>query len=108
MIEIHLLRQALAAADTGSLRQAADRFRIKQSTLSKHFLYLEQRLGLSSFARSTRGVVPTEPSTAFLDRVRCIVDDVDVLDHDTSAMPNVLKVFPVEFTLSSVPIQAIR
>jgi DNA-binding transcriptional LysR family regulator len=86
MIEIHLLRYALAAADTGSFRQAADQFRIKQSTLSRHILYLEQRLGLSIFARSTRGVVPTEPGTAFLDRARCIVDDVDALDRDTAAL----------------------
>ena len=50
MIEIHLLRYALAAADTGSFRQAADQFRIKQSTLSRHILYLEQRLALSIFA----------------------------------------------------------
>jgi DNA-binding transcriptional LysR family regulator len=55
MIEIHLLRYALAAADTGSFRQAADQFRIKQSALSRPILYLEQRLGLSIFARSTRG-----------------------------------------------------
>ncbi len=86
MIEIHLLRYALAAADTGSFRQAADQFRIKQSTLSKHVLYLEQRLGLSIFARSTRGVVPTESGTAFLGRARSIVDEVDALDRDAAAI----------------------
>lgn len=86
MIEIHLLRYALAAADTGSFRQAADQFRIKQSTLSKHILYLEQRLGLAIFARSTRGVVPTAPGTVFLGRARGIVDEVDALGRDTSAM----------------------
>jgi DNA-binding transcriptional LysR family regulator len=86
MIEIHLLRYALAAADTGSFRQAADQFRIKQSTLSKHILYLEQRLGLAIFTRSTRGVVPTERGTVFLDRARVIVDDVEALGRDTSAI----------------------
>jgi len=86
MIEIHLLRYALAAADTGSFRQAADRFRVKQSTLSKHILYLEQRLGLAIFARSTRGVVPTEPGAVFLARARWIVDDIDALGRDTSAI----------------------
>jgi DNA-binding transcriptional LysR family regulator len=86
MIEIHLLRYALAAADTGSFRRAANQFRIKQSTLSKHILYLEQRLGLSIFARSTRGVEPTGPGTVFLDRARMIVNDVEALGRDTSAM----------------------
>jgi DNA-binding transcriptional LysR family regulator len=84
MIDIHLLRYALAAADTGSFRQAANQFRIKQSTLSKHILYLEQRLGLSIFARSTRGVVPTEPGISFLERARMIVDEVEALGRDTS------------------------
>jgi len=86
MIEIHLLRYALAAADTGSFRQAADQFRIKQSTLSKHILYLEQRVGLSIFTRSARGVEPTEPGTVFLTRARTIVEDVEALGRDTSAM----------------------
>jgi len=86
MIDIHLLRYALAAAETGSFRQAADQFRIKQSTLSKHILYLEQRLGLSIFTRSTRGVVPTRTGTFFLDRARYIVEDLDALGRETSAI----------------------
>jgi len=86
MIDIHLLRYALAAADTGSFRQAANQFRIKQSTLSKHILYLEQRLGLAIFARSPRGVEPTEPGTVFLDRARMIIEDVEALHRDTTAI----------------------
>ena len=53
MIEVHLLRYALAAADTGSFSKAADRFGVKQSTLSKQVHYLEDRIGLALFRRST-------------------------------------------------------
>jgi len=52
MIEIHLLRYATAAAD---------QFNMKPSRLSKRIHYLELRLGLPIFRRSTRGVVPTKP-----------------------------------------------
>lgn len=86
MIEIHLLRYALAAAETGSFRQAAGHFRIKQSTLSKSIQYLEQRLGIAIFARSTRGVSLTAPGTAFIDRARSIVADVDALGHEATAL----------------------
>jgi DNA-binding transcriptional LysR family regulator len=86
MIEIHMLRYVLAAADTGSFSQAADLFGIKQATLSKSVLYLEDCLGLSLFTRSTRGVAPTGPGRSFLDRARCILDDVDGLVSDARAL----------------------
>lgn len=86
MIEIHLLRYALAAADSGSFTQAADRFGIKQSTLSKRILYLEDRLGVALFRRSTRGVVPTDPGEGILRKARRIVEDVDALDEDCAAL----------------------
>jgi DNA-binding transcriptional LysR family regulator len=86
MIEVHLLRYVLAAADTGSFSRAADRFGIKQSTLSKRVQHLELRLGLPIFQRSTRGVIPTEPGTHFLSRARRIIHDVDALVHDARAI----------------------
>lgn len=86
MIEVLLLRYALAAADSGSFSQAADRFGIKQSTLSKRILYLEGRLGVSLFRRSSRGVVPTEPGVGILRKVRRIVEDIDALGQDCAAI----------------------
>lgn len=85
MIEIHLLRYALAAADYGSFSRAADRFGIKQSTLSRHVQYLEDRLGLPLFRRSTAGVTPTDSGRHFLSRARRIVDEVETLDEDSRA-----------------------
>lgn len=86
MIEFHLLRYALAAADTGSFSQAADQFNIKQSTLSRRVQYLELRLGLPLFKRSTRGVVPTVPGERFLARARRIVQDVEALGQESRAL----------------------
>lgn len=86
MIEVHLLRYALAAADTGSFNKAADRFGVKQSTLSKQVHYLEDRIGLSLFHRSTQGVVPTGPGEGFLRKARNIVADIDALDQECAAI----------------------
>jgi DNA-binding transcriptional LysR family regulator len=86
MIEVHLLRYALAAADTGSFSRAAGQFGVKQSTLSSRVQYLEQRLGVPLFRRSTRGVVPTDPGERFLVRARRIVQDIEALDQDSHAL----------------------
>lgn len=86
MIEVHLLRYALAAAETGSFSQAADLFRVKQSTLSKRISYLEQRIGLSIFTRSTQGVAPTMSGLHFLAQARSIVADLERLSCDTKGL----------------------
>ncbi len=86
MIETYLLRYVIAAAETGSFSRAADQFGIKQSTLSRHILYLEDRLGLPLFRRSTRGVEPTSVGEGFLRRARRIVADMEALGTDCSAL----------------------
>lgn len=86
MIDSNLLRYVVVAADTGSFSQAADRFGIKQTTLSKSIHYLEDRLGLALFQRSTRGVKPTDPGQRFLQRARHILDDFDRLLTDTRSL----------------------
>jgi DNA-binding transcriptional LysR family regulator len=86
MIEVNLLRYVLAAADTGSFSRAASRFGIKQSTLSKRVQFLELRLGLPIFRRSTRGVIPTYSGDLFLTRARRIIQDVDALAQDSRSL----------------------
>ena len=86
MIEASLLRYALAAADGGSFSRAADQFRVKQSTLSKRIRYLEQRLGVALFTRSTQGVSPTPSGERFLARARLIVAELDMLSSESFAM----------------------
>lgn len=86
MIDVHLLRYALAAAETGSFSRAASQFGIKQSTLSKRIHHLEARLGLPLFRRSTRGVTLTDPGDHFLAKARRIVADIDGLAHSSRAL----------------------
>ena len=86
MIEVHLLRYALAAADSGSFSRAADQFRIKQSTLSKGIRFLELRVGVPLFTRSTQGVAPTPSGMKFLARARSIVGDLDLLSNECLAL----------------------
>ena len=86
MIDVHLLRYALAAAETGSFSRAADRFRVKQSTLSKRVRHLELRLGLNLFDRSTQGVAPTAVGLRFLARARSILLDLEALSEESRAM----------------------
>lgn len=86
MIEVHLLRYALAAADSGSFSRAAEQFRVKQSTLSKRVRYLELRIGVPLFTRSTQGVAPTPSGIHFLARARSIVSELDTLSTDIMAL----------------------
>jgi DNA-binding transcriptional LysR family regulator len=86
MIEVVLLRYALAAADSGSFSRAADQFRVKQSTLSKRVRHLELRLGVPLFTRTTKGVAPTPSGERFLARARAIVGDLDLLSRESLAL----------------------
>ncbi|QDX27027.1 LysR family transcriptional regulator [Sphingomonas suaedae] len=86
MIDVHLLRYALAAAETGSFSRAAGKFSVKQSTLSKRIRTLELRLGLSLFDRSTQGVAPTAVGQRFLDRARAILIDLEALSIESEAL----------------------
>lgn len=86
MIDVHLLRYALAAAETGSFTRAAGKFRVKQSTLSKRIRHLELRLGLDLFDRSTQGVAPTPVGLKFLARARAILVDLETLSSESQAL----------------------
>lgn len=86
MIEVHLLRYALAAVDSGSFSRAAEQFGVKQSTLSKRIRYLELRLGVPLFTRSTQGVRPTPSGIQFLARARSIVGDLDALSAESLSL----------------------
>lgn len=66
-------------ADTQSFSRAAAALNVKQSTLSRRVLQLEDRLGVKLFERTTRGAEPTESGRAFIEQARRIVTDVDNL-----------------------------
>jgi DNA-binding transcriptional LysR family regulator len=76
---LHDLRYAVAAADSGSFRRAAEALRVQQSTLSRCIRQLEDSVGISLFDRSSGGVRATRAGRAFLHSARNILEQVDAL-----------------------------
>jgi DNA-binding transcriptional LysR family regulator len=73
------LRDAVAAADHGSFRQAAEALRLQQSTLSRRVRQLEHSVGVTVFERSSGGVRATEAGRNFLRLARSILEQIDSL-----------------------------
>jgi DNA-binding transcriptional LysR family regulator len=84
-VPVSQLRHAVAAADCGSFRQAAEVLSIKQSTLSRSIKLLEHRFGANIFERSNGGVRATPTGRHFLRMTRSILDQLDALAATTKA-----------------------
>ena len=79
------LQHAVAAADHGSFRQAAQALSIKQSTLSRSVQLLEHSMGVVIFERSSGGVRATMAGRHFLRMARSILEQIDALIASTRA-----------------------
>ena len=55
-MDLRQLRYFVAIAETGNVRQAAERVRVAQSALSRHVRALEAELGVRLLDRHARGV----------------------------------------------------
>lgn len=80
MIELRKLRYLIAAAEAGSFSRAARNLNIKQATLSRHILEIEQRLGITMFDRGTRGATLTSNGKSYLAIARRIVTEFEELN----------------------------
>jgi DNA-binding transcriptional LysR family regulator len=78
-IELQHLRYAVAAADHGSFRQAAEALEVRQSSLSRCVRQLEQAIGASIFDRSSGGIRATHAGRHFLRIGRSILEQMDAL-----------------------------
>ncbi|SCY04306.1 transcriptional regulator, LysR family [Nitrosospira sp. Nl5] len=67
----------LQAMETGSISTAAQRMGLAKSVVSKRISDLEAVLKVELLHRSTRGVVPTDKGTAFYQRARSIMQQLD-------------------------------
>src|SRR5881628_1865458 len=76
-MELSQLRYAVAVAETGNFTRAAERSHISQPSLSQQVLNLEREVGHKLFHRLGRKAVLTEAGTAFLDRARRILVEVE-------------------------------
>nr|QIG99675.1 LysR family transcriptional regulator [Bradyrhizobium sp. 6(2017)] len=78
-VDLKQLRFAVAAADYGSIRQAAELLSTRHSILSRSIRQFEHRIGVTVFERSGGGVKPTPAGRSVLRIARLILEQVDVL-----------------------------
>lgn len=77
--EVRQLRYVVLTAEKRSFSGAAAALRLKQSTLSRRVMQLEDRLGVKLFERTTRGAELTDHGRLFIEQARRIITDVDNL-----------------------------
>jgi DNA-binding transcriptional LysR family regulator len=82
-VDLQHLRYAVAAADHGSFRRAAETLLLQQSTLSRCIRQLEHSIGLAIFERSSGGVRATAAGRDFLRTARSILEQLDSLVRNT-------------------------
>jgi LysR family hca operon transcriptional activator len=77
-MELRHLRYLIAAAEVGSLTEAAERrLHTSQPSLSRQVRDLETEVGVELLSRSVHGVEPTAAGTAFIDHARLALMHVD-------------------------------
>ncbi|WP_050426490.1 LysR family transcriptional regulator [Bradyrhizobium tropiciagri] len=78
-LELKHLKSAVAAADCGSFRQAAELLSSQQSSVSRRISEIEHHLGIAIFERYSGGVRPTRAGRSILRLARSIVEEFDAL-----------------------------
>ncbi|MBK1881304.1 LysR family transcriptional regulator [Luteolibacter pohnpeiensis] len=71
------IRSFLTIVEEGSLRRAADRLRVSQSTLTRQIQALEHEIGGRLLERTSSGVLPTNGGHALAERMRSFLSDYD-------------------------------
>lgn len=78
-VDLVHLRYAVAAADHGSFRQAAEALLLPQTKLSRCIRQLEERIEMIVFERSSGGVRATQAGRDFVRMARSILEQMDTL-----------------------------
>jgi LysR family hydrogen peroxide-inducible transcriptional activator len=78
-VSLRQLQYALAVAETGSFRRAAERCRVAQPSLSAQIAEAERALEVRLFDRDRRGVLVTTAGAAVLERARRVLVEADDL-----------------------------
>lgn len=82
------LAYAVEVERCGSITQAAENLYMAQPNLSKAIKELEESMGFSIFARTSRGVVPTARGREFLGYARAILAQVRKMESLSQAPSN--------------------
>ena len=98
-MELRHLRYFIAAAEMGSLTEAAKRrLYTSQPSLSRQIRDLEQQVGVELLSRSVHGVEPTAAGKAFLDHARLALMHADAaVDTARRAAQPARKTFAIGF-----------
>lgn len=84
MDRAHELAVFIAVVEAGGFSAAARRTGDAQSSISKAVGSLEKRLGVILFNRSTRSVTLTDEGQTYYQRIKPLVDEMDLADHELS------------------------
>ena len=87
-MELHQLRYFVAIAETANFTRAAERSHVSQPSLSQQIGKLESEVGHKLFHRLGRKAVLTEAGTAFLERARRILFEVENAARELSDHPS--------------------
>jgi DNA-binding transcriptional LysR family regulator len=82
-VDLQHLRYAVAAADHGSFRRAAEVLLLRQSTLSRCISQLEHPLGMTVFERPSGGVRATTAGRDFIRTARSNLEHIGSLVKST-------------------------
>jgi DNA-binding transcriptional LysR family regulator len=74
-------RMFVAVMELGSFAKAAERHGTSSGQTSKMVTRLEKELGARLLNRTTRALSPTEVGQAYFERMRALLDEIDMLDQ---------------------------
>jgi DNA-binding transcriptional LysR family regulator len=89
VIELRLIRHALALGRYRNFARAAEALHLTQPSLSRSVATLEAQLGVKLFDRSHKGVEPTAFGRALLERGRALLDDAEALQREFELLAGV-------------------
>lgn len=93
------LEYVAAVADTGNFTRASERCNISQPSLSQQIINLEREIGHKLFHRLGRKAALTEAGSAFLERARRILFEVENASKELSDSPNLER----RITVGAIP-----
>lgn len=88
---IDAMRAFCRIVELSSFTRAADALGIPKTTISGQVQALETQLGVKLLHRTTRRVSPTTDGTAYYERARALLDDIDELEATVSRSRSVAR-----------------
>lgn len=88
---LEAMRAFCRIVELGSFTRAADTLGLAKTTVSGQVLALERQLGVKLLHRTTRRVSPTTDGSAYYERARSVLDDLDELEATVAQIGSVAR-----------------